>query len=96
MAKARKTGTIARLEQQLHRLNQERAAVIAGIRAAVHHLMNHASADPMPSPGRERRAGVADRRKKRNVSPAVRARLSKLAKARWAAAKKAGKSKLGI
>ena len=31
----------------------------------------------------------------RNVSPEVRARLSKLAKARWAKAKKAGKMSLG-
>jgi hypothetical protein len=32
---------------------------------------------------------------KRNVSPAARARLSQLAKARWAKAKKEGKKRLG-
>ena len=69
MPRGRKKGTLAQLEETLHRLNQERAAVIVGIRAAVNHLMNHASADPVPSPGRERRTGVAERRKKRNVSP---------------------------
>ena len=34
-------------------------------------------------------------RVKRVVSPAARARLSRLAKARWAVAKKAGKTRLG-
>ena len=34
-------------------------------------------------------------RRKRNVSPEVRAKLARLAKARWAKAKKAGKSRLG-
>jgi len=37
---------------------------------------------------------TAARKPKRNISAAARTRLSRLAKARWAAVKKAGKSKL--
>jgi len=42
----------------------------------------------------EANAEAKPAKKKRNVSPAVRARLARLAKARWAKAKKAGRNKL--
>ena len=60
------------------------AAGIANIRAGVARRMAASKgAKPAVKPAR-----------KRNVSPAARARLSALAKARWKKAKAAGKSKL--
>jgi hypothetical protein len=43
----------------------------------------------------ERQAATAAKQVKRQFSPAARAKLRAAAKARWAAAKKAGKTKLG-
>jgi hypothetical protein len=43
----------------------------------------------------EKQAAKAVKRLKRKFSPAARAKLRAAAKARWAAAKKAGKTKLG-
>lgn len=105
MAKrGRPTGTLAQLERQLADLTARRQRVIAQIRMAVDRL-THGSAAPMAgldlgarvASVRRRRAAAkpAGSRRRRRVSSAVRARLSQLAKARWAKAKKEGKTRLG-
>lgn len=101
----RRTGYLAQLERQLSELDSQRHRLLAQIKAAVDHLA-FGSAAPMAgldlqarAGGRRgrrngRTAGAANPRR-RNVSPEVRARLSQLAKQRWAKAKKAGKTRLG-
>ncbi len=101
--RGRKTGTLAGLERQLADLNAQRQRIITQIKTAVEHL-TAGSAAPMAGldlgpaiPGRRRGTGARTGapKAKRLVSPAVRARLSRLAKARWAKAKKEGKTRLG-
>jgi len=96
MPKARQQrGHLARLERQLGEVNARRHRLIADIRKAVEHLTMGSAAPmaglqldrPLQAPGRTRRV-------QRTFSPEARARLSQLAKARWAKAKKAGKSRL--
>jgi hypothetical protein len=93
--------SLANLEQKLRRLNAQRYAVIAAIRAKVEQLA---------LPGTDVRggrpikglanvqggsiAGEVPLPRRRHVSAETRERLSQLAKARWAKAKKAGKSRL--
>jgi hypothetical protein len=91
---------LARLERQLAEVNARRHRVVAEIRRAVDHL-THGSAAPLAGLGltarvrRGRAAGARAATRTRRVSAAVRARLSQLATARWAKAKKEGKSRLG-
>ena len=107
MAKrGRRTGRLAQLERQLGELNLQRQRIISQIKMAVEHL-TAGSAAPMagldldrPIVVNGRRSGVAGAghggaRVTRRVSAEVRARLSRLAKARWAKAKKEGKKRLG-
>ena len=101
--RGRPTGTLAQLERQLADLTAQRHRVIAQIRTVVERL-THGSAAPMAgldldarvaSVPRGRAAAKPVSSRRRRVSSAVRARLSQLAKARWAKAKKEGKTRLG-
>jgi hypothetical protein len=95
---------LAQLERQLAEVNALRQRIVDQLRLVTEHL-TAGSAAPMAGldldeavrPGSPRRGRPAGSRtvRRRNVSPAVRARLSQLAKARWAKAKKEGKSRLG-
>ena len=101
------TGTLAKLEREIHELNARRHKIIAEIMSVVDQLSLGAMTQiaeigqltglGAELPGRTPPAAPAKRKvkKTRNVSPEVRERLSKLVKARWAKAKKAGKTKLG-
>jgi hypothetical protein len=88
------------LERQLAALDARRHRVIAEIRIAVSRL-TFGSAAPLAGLDLDAplRAGRRSSASKPQVGPAfspeVRARLSQLAKARWAKAKKAGKTRLG-
>ena len=91
---------LARLEQHLGELDALRHRVIAEMKKAVEHL-TAGSAAPMaglslsaPLEGKAGRPAAA-KRTRRPLSPAARAKLSRLAKARWAKAKKDGKTRLG-
>ena len=92
MPNRRRTESLAHLEQQLAALNAERdqvigniKALVAGLTAGVSHFVQ-----------RERRELAPVRNAvKRHFSPAARAKLRAAAKARWAAAKMAGRSRLG-
>ncbi len=107
MAKrGRRTGRLAQLERQLADLNARRQRIISQIKMAVEHLTLGSAAPmagldldrPMKVDGRRGRvvrATAGAGRVKRQVSAAVRARLSRLAKARWVKAKKEGKTRLG-
>ncbi len=97
MAKGRPSGTLAKLERELAGLNARRHQVISQMRARMEHLtLNSAAAMAGTALGNAVTRGErAIRKLRRNVSPAVRARLSQLAKARWAKAKKEGKKRLG-
>ena len=98
MPRDRRRGTLAQLEAQLTRLDAERHRIVSDIRAAVERLTGGAA--------RGSRAMVANvastvavaakpQRRRRRISVEVRERLSKLAKERWAKAKRAGKTRLG-
>ena len=79
------------------RLNAQRARLIKELKRAVEHL-TLGSAAPFAGLDVGTRLGAGRAkgpRRKRQVSADARARLSRLAKARWAAAKKAGKTRLG-
>jgi hypothetical protein len=95
--KGRPNGTLAKLERELAELNARRHRVISQMKLAMDHLtLGSAASMAGTALGTavtrgERAAGKL----RRNVSPAVRARLSQLAKARWAKAKKEGKKRLG-
>jgi 3-oxoacyl-ACP reductase-like protein len=96
MPRGRRLGNLASLERQLSDLDSRRRAIIAAIKAAVDHMV-HGSGTSGSSAGAGPAgfsAGSAGRAK-RKVSPEVRERLSKLARERWAKAKKAGKTRLG-
>ena len=98
----RKTGTLARLEARLHRLNQERRAVIAEITSVVEQLSLGAM-DTVAKIGQFTALGAelpsedpaTAKKPRRRLSAAGRAKLRASARARWAAAKKAGKTRLG-
>jgi hypothetical protein len=94
MPKGRPAATLAALERRLSEINVTRHRLIVAIRAAVDHLTTGGSAGParpsVTTPG-----PAATARPRRQLSPEARRRLSQLAKARWAKAKKAGKSRLG-
>ena len=101
MAKrGRKTWSLAQLEGQLAELNALRQRVLAQMKMAVAHLTAGSAASmagldldrPMAA---GRRAAKGVRRARRQLSDAARARLSQLAKARWAKARKEGKKRLG-
>ena len=91
MLRGRRRSSLASLEEKLTRLDGERQAIIAAIKAAVDHL-THGSRPTAPAASA---AAPAARRPRRKVSAEVRERLSKLARERWAKAKKAGKTRLG-
>ena len=93
MARGRRTTGLAELERRLGQINAERERIVAAIRAAVNSLTGHAA-----STGRATSASGASgpgNRRPRRFSAASRKRLSELAKARWAKAKKAGQTRLG-
>jgi hypothetical protein len=95
MPRKRQHLTLSQLEQKLSQLNVARERVIAQIRAAVEHLTAGSYA---PMAGLHLQTTVARkqlRRRRREISPAARAKLRASLKARWAAAKKAGKTRLG-
>jgi hypothetical protein len=89
--RGRRGGTLAALEQELAQLDARRQAIVQQMRAAFARLT---AGSAVPMGGLDVRARVAGARARRNVSPAIRARLSALAKARWAKAKKEGKKRL--
>ena len=102
----RKTGSLARLEQELSALNARRHQIISELTSVVEQLslgamVRIAELGQASGLGAELPSGrpVDDQRKAakptRTFSPAARAKLRAAAKARWAAAKKAGKTKLG-
>ena len=97
MPRGRRRSNLATLEQKLTKLDGERRAIIAAIKAAVEHLAHGTgiSAGRAAGTGAAHAAPRAGRRRRRKVSAEVRARLSKLASERWAKAKKAGKTRLG-
>jgi hypothetical protein len=90
--RGRRGGTLAALEQELNQIDARRRAIVQQMKAAFAHLT---AGSAVPMGGLMVRARVGNGGAKRNVSPAVRARLSALAKARWAKAKKEGKKRLG-
>src|SRR5689334_16097216 len=103
MPKGQRTrGSLAALEARLHRLNQERHAVIAEITSVVEQLSLGAM-DTIAKVGQFTGLGAelptldpaAREEPTRRLSAAARAKLRASAKARWAAAKKAGKTRLG-
>lgn len=89
--RGRATGTLAQLERQLATLNAQRGQVIRNIHAAVAGLTAGASYLIEA----EKRELEPAARKTRKFSKAARAKLRAAAKARWAAVKKAGKTRLG-
>lgn len=97
MPKGTRRGRLAGLERELKALDARRHALIAAIKAAVEEL-TFGSAAPMAGlklqPPHAAGPGKAAPRP-RKFSAAVRARLSELARERWAKAKKAGKTRLG-
>jgi hypothetical protein len=97
--------SLAQLERLLHHLNAQRHAVIAEIKTAAAHLTlgsaapmaEHSLASRVPRrrhPTR-RPADSENRPRRRRMSAAARAKLAASARRRWAAAKKAGKNRLG-
>ncbi len=97
---------LGRLAARIDRWNRQRAEIIGDIRAYLAHgekLLSNLEFRRERSSARSRSVltgaalplGPVRARRKRRVSAAVRARLSRLAKARWAKAKKAGKNRLG-
>jgi hypothetical protein len=93
--KGRSVGTLGKLERQLAKLDAQRRRVIAEIQKSVSHL-TFGSAAPLAGLDLDAplRASRRPRATRAPLSPDVRARLSQLAKARWAKAKKAGKKTL--
>jgi hypothetical protein len=94
---------LAQLERQLAEVNALRQRIVDQLRLVTEHL-TAGSAAPLAGldldesarrSAKRGRPGESRTVRRRNVSPAVRARLSQLAKARWAKAKKEGKSRLG-
>jgi hypothetical protein len=92
MARGRRSAGLAELERKLAQLNAERERVVAAIRAAVDSLMGSGQSGRSAGTGRPGRAAGS---RARHFSAASRKRLSELAKARWAKAKKAGQTRLG-
>lgn len=95
-----RTGHLARLERQLNELDSQRHRLIAQIKSVVESLSFGSAASMAGINIQSARIGRTGRLNgsagpRRVVSPEVRARLSKLAKERWAKAKKAGKTRLG-
>ena len=93
MPRGRRTSTLASLERQLAEVNATRHQILVDIRAAVDRLTAGATAGVRSV--RESVAETLKPRRRRRVTAAGRRRLSELAKARWAKAKKAGKTRLG-
>lgn len=91
MARVRGLISLGALEKRLDALNAERDRIIATIRSAVDVL-----ATPSSRAAKAVRAAVrGSSARPRRFSAATRRRLSQLAKARWAKAKKAGLTRLG-
>lgn len=94
MAKGRRqTGGLAALERQLSALDARRHRLLRAIKAVVEQLA-YGSAAPMAGLNLQARRGRGSAGRQRVVSAEVRERLSRLAKERWAKAKKAGKTRL--
>lgn len=83
--------TLTQLEAQLSALNTRRRQVIAAMQAALRDL----TTGTIATSGRAQSKARSTSRPRRRFSAAARARLSRLAKERWAKAKKAGKTRLG-
>jgi hypothetical protein len=94
MPKGRPAATLAALERRLSEINVTRHRLIVAIRAAVDHLTTGGSTGSARTAVSTPRPAAAVR-PRRQLSPDARKRLSQLAKARWAKAKKAGKTRLG-
>jgi hypothetical protein len=104
MPKARKTGTLAKLERELHAVNARRHQIIAEIASVVEQLslgamiqiakIGQVTALGAELPSRTPPTVPAAPRR-RKMSAEARARISASTKARWAKAKKAGKTSLG-
>ena len=99
MPKGRRTSSLAQLERRLTELDSQRRRILGEIKSAVERLAFGSSA-PMAGLDLQTPASEAGRRRggpvaKRHISAEVRARLSRLARERWAKAKKAGKTRLG-
>lgn len=94
MPRGRRLGNLASLERQLSDLDARRRAIVAAMKAAVDHMI-HGSGTAGSSAGAGPASLARSAAVKRKVSPEVRERLSKLARERWAKAKKAGKTRLG-
>jgi hypothetical protein len=92
-----KRQSLGQLETALNRVNAERERLLNAIRLAVEQLTEGNAPQEVQGTRREQTSvrGGGTRRRRRRLTPAVRARLSQLAKARWAKAKKARKTRLG-
>ena len=96
MPRGRRRSTLAQLELQLAAVDAQRHRIVADIKAAVDHLVGTAARG-----GRAVAQNVAStveaarpRRRRRRISAAHRAKLRASMQARWAKAKKAGKTRL--
>lgn len=91
---------MADLKSIIQQLTEERDRIDAAIRALqqVEGLTNgHKNTGAVPltnSSARRARANAPAKKRKRRLSAEARARIASAAKARWAAAKKAGKRSL--
>ena len=96
MRRGQRTASLAQLERELSELDARRQRLVKEIQGAVERL-TFGSAAPLARPDLQPQTGGVRKRgtRSRRMSADVRAKLSQLAKERWAKAKKAGKTRLG-